>query len=122
MNNTYEHCIIRGIPFYKKRGGDGDNSGATGSGSGATNNRIIIYTFDQYSEPVAIGTYDATTDDLNLSPTWKQSVEQQLTQFRTRITEVDRDKLRENITKPTKSRKTTRNPRKTTRAKSTAGQ
>ena len=106
MSNNYEHKVVRGVPFYKKRDAAGD----------AAN---ILYTFDQYKEPIAIGTYDATTDGIILKSDWQQLVQQRLVEFRSGVKEVERDKLRENITKPTKSRKTTRNPRKTTKAKST---
>jgi hypothetical protein len=107
MSNTYEHKIIRGVPYYKKRD-------AT-TGAGATDG--VIYTFDQYAEPIAIGTYDGTTDNIILKPDWEQLLSARVTEFRAGIKEVDRDKLRENITKPTKSRKATRNPRKTTKTK-----
>ncbi len=106
MSNTYEHKVIRGIPFYKKRDVTGDNAN-------------ILYTFDQRSDPIAIGTYDAGTDNIVLKSDWEQLIQQRLIEFRTGIKEVERDKLRENITKPTKSRKATRNPRKTTKTKST---
>ncbi len=103
MSNNYEHKVVRGVPFYKKRdASDG-----------------ILYTFDQYKEPIAIGTYDATTDNVILKSDWQQLIQQRLVEFRSGVKEVERDKLRENITKPTKSRKTTRNPRKTTKTKST---
>ena len=102
MSNNYEHKVVRGVPFYKKRD--------TTDG--------ILYTFDQYKEPIAIGTYDATTDGVILKSDWQQLIQQRLVEFRSGVKEVERDKLRENITKPTKSRKTTRNPRKTTKAKS----
>ncbi len=101
MSNTYEHKIIRGVPYYKKR----DATDGT------------LYTFDQYAEPIAIGTYDGTTDDVTLKSDWEQFLSSRLIEFRAGIKEVDRDKLRENITKPTKSRKATRNPRKTTKTK-----
>ena len=107
MSNTYEHKVIRGIPFYKKR----DTASSTATDG-------ILYTFDQYHEPIAIGTYDATTDNIVLKSDWEQLISSRLTEFRTGISEVERDKLRENITKPSKSRKTTRNPRKTTKTKS----
>ncbi len=106
MSNNYEHKVVRGVPFYKKRDSTGD----------AAN---ILYTFDQYHEPVAIGTYDATTDNIIIKSDWQHLIQQRLIEFRAGVKEVQRDKLRENITKPTKSRKTTRNPRKTTKTKST---
>jgi len=111
MSNTYEHKVVRGVPFYKKR----DSASSTTTAAGAA---IILYTFDQYKEPIAIGTYDATTDNIIFKSDWEQLLQQRLTEFRAGIAEVERDKLRENITKPSKSRKTTRNPRKTTKTKS----
>lgn len=109
MSNNYEHKVVRGVPFYKKRDSSGDSAN-------------ILYTFDQYKEPIAIGTYDATTDNIILKSDWEQLLSSRLTEFRAGVKEVERDKLRENITKPTKSRKTTRNPRKTTKTKSAEGQ
>ncbi len=99
MSIKYEHCIIRGIPYYR--------------------NGTSIYTFDTKSEPVSIGTYDTANDSITYFADWRERCKSSLATFRSKITAQERDKLRESITKPAKPRKTTRNPRKAVRAKDT---
>ncbi len=99
MSIKYEHCVVRGVPYYR--------------------NGTTIYTFDTQSDPVSIGSYDATSDSITYFADWRERCKSNLAKFRSKLTPQERDKVRENITKPTKPRKTTRNPRKTTRTKNT---
>ncbi len=101
--STYELKHIRGIPYYL----DG----------------TIAKTFEldggkPAAQCTAIGTYDATTDSITYYADWRERVKSNLNAFRAGLTAQERDKLRETIVKPTKSRKTTRTPRKSTRSKS----
>ena len=99
--STYEHTFIHGIPYYKNKSGEGN----------------IVYTFDQRNTPIAIGTHDIATDTLTFYDNWRERITDNLTKFRASINPQERDKLRETITKPTKQRKSARNPRKSTRTK-----
>jgi hypothetical protein len=94
---TYEYKTIRGVPYYIN-GGE-------------------AYTFDNNTTHISIGTYDAATESITYHPDWEQRVSEQLAQWRVSLNPQQRDKLRENIVKPTKQRKTPRAPRKSTRAK-----
>jgi hypothetical protein len=101
--SSYEYIIVRGIPYYKKSDGD----------------ITRLLTFEQNGTPVDIGTYEKESDSVNFLTDWKERVASNLTKFREGLSPVQRDKLRENIKKPTKQRKTPRNSRKTTRTKTT---
>jgi hypothetical protein len=102
--STYELKHIRGIPYYL----DG----------------TTVKTFEldagkpAIAKCTAIGTYDATTDSIAYYADWLIRVKSNLNAFRIALTAQERDKLRETIIKPTKPRKTTRAPRKSTRGKS----
>jgi hypothetical protein len=101
---NYELKHIRGIPYYL----DG----------------TTVYTFEldkgkPASSCVSIGSYNAATDSIAYFADWRTRVKSNLDAFRIALSAQERDKLRESIIKPTKQRKTTRTPRKTTtRAKS----
>jgi hypothetical protein len=102
--STYELKHIHGIPYYI----DG----------------TIVKTFQldagkPASNCVAIGTYNSATDSITYYTDWRDRVKSNLDAFRSNLSAQERDKLRESIIKPTKQRKTTRTPRKTTRSKST---
>ena len=102
--STYELKHIRGIPYYI---------------DGTT---VRIFELDAgkpSTNCVAIGTFNATSDSITYYPDWRDRVKSNLDAFRSGISAQERDKLRESIIKPTKQRKTTRTPRKTTRSKST---
>lgn len=102
---NYELKQIRGIPYYL----DG----------------ITVHTFElsggkPAANTIAIGTYDATTDSITYFANWRERVATNLNLFRASLAPTERDKLRDNIIKPQKQRKATRNPRKTSsRTKST---
>jgi hypothetical protein len=101
---NYELKHIHGIPYYI----DG----------------TIVKTFQldkgkPASNCVAIGTYDATADSIAYYTDWRDRVKSNLDAFRESLSAQERDKLRESIIKPTKQRKTTRAPRKSTKSKST---
>ena len=102
---NYELKQIRGIPYYL----DG----------------ITVHTFElsggkPAANTIAIGTYDAATDSITYFADWRERVATNLNLFRASLAPTERDKLRDNIIKPQKQRKTTRNPRKTSgRTKST---
>ena len=102
--STYELKHIRGIPYYL----DGTTIRIFDLDAGKPSNNCI-----------AIGTYDATADSITYYTDWRERVKSNLDAFRSGISAQERDKLRESIIKPTKQRKTTRTPRKTTRSKST---
>lgn len=96
--SNYELKHIRGIPYYIYG--------------------TAVYTFEldagkPAANTVAIGTYDAVTDSIAYFTDWRERVKPNLSAFRSALTEKERDKLRQSIIKPTKSRKTTRTPRKT---------
>ena len=93
----FEVKHIRGIPYYLH---------------GTT-----IYTFElDAGKPsdrcIAIGTYNHANDAIAYYPDWRERVQSNLVSFRESLFSQERDKLRDNIVKPTKPRKTTRNPRK----------
>lgn len=95
----FEIKHIRGIPYYLH---------------GTT-----IYTFElDAGKPsercTAIGTYDNAADTITYYPNWRERVQSNLISFRESLFSQERDKLRDSIVKPTKPRKTTRNPRKAT--------
>lgn len=102
--STYELKHIRGIPYYL----DGTTIRIFDLDAGKPSNNCV-----------AIGTYDATADSITYYTDWRERVKSNLDAFRSGISAQERDKLRESIIKPTKQRKTTRTPRKTTRSKST---
>ena len=99
MAVNFEIKHINGIPYYV--------------------HESTIYTFElDAGQPsancTAIGTYHAAGDSITYYPDWKQCVAGNLQRFRESLFTPERDKLRESIIKPTKQRKATRNPRKTT--------
>lgn len=100
MSLNYELRHIRGIPYYL--------------------NGTTVHTFelDTTGKPattsIAIGTYDATSDDITFYPDWRDRVKPRLDAFRTSLSAQERDKLRECITKPQKPRKSTRTTNKST--------
>ena len=102
--STYELKHIRGIPYYL---------------DGTTVKTFELDAGKPSSKCISIGTYDATSDSITYFTDWTTRVKSNLDAFRGTIIVQERDKLRESIVKPTKQRKTTRTPRKTTtRAKS----
>lgn len=102
--STYELKHIRGIPYYL---------------DGTTVRIFDLIAGKPSNNCTAIGTYTAATDSITYFTDWRERVKSNLDSFRTALTAQERDKLRESIIKPTKQRKTTRTPRKTTRGKST---
>lgn len=101
---NYELKHIRGVPYYL----DGSTIRTFELSGGKPNSNCI-----------AIGTYDAAADSITYFPDWRERVKPNLDAFRASLTAQEREKLRESISKPTKPRKTTRAPRKTTRSKNT---
>jgi hypothetical protein len=101
--STYELKHVRGIPYYL---------------DGTTVRTFELDAGKPSSKCTAIGTYDAATDSITYFADWRERVKSNLDSFRASLTVQERDKLRESIVKPTKPRKTTRTPRKTTRGKS----
>jgi hypothetical protein len=101
---NYELKHIRGIPYYL---------------DGTTIRTFELDKGKPAATTVAIGTYNATDDSITYYTDWRERVKSNLDAFRGSISAQERDKLRESIIKPTKQRKTTRTPRKTTRSKST---
>ena len=97
--STYELKHIRGIPYYL---------------DGTTIKTFELDAGKPSSKCTAIGTYNATTDSITYFTDWATRVKSNLDAFRGAISAQERDKLRETIIKPTKQRKTTRTPRKTT--------
>jgi len=67
---------------------------------------------------IPIGDYDEPSDSITYYPDWLQRVQPNLEAFRSQIKVIERDKLRENVSKPQKPRKAAPNPRKGGRAKS----
>ncbi len=104
---NYELKHIRGIPYYL---------------DGTTIKTFELDKGKPGANCVAIGTYNATNDSITYYPDWHTRVKSNLDAFRGTIIVQERDKLRESIIKPTKQRKTTRTPRKTTRNKSAKGE
>ncbi len=99
MSKQFELRHIRGIPYYLS-GND-------------------VYTFELDSgKPgancIAIGSYHAESDSIQFFPDWRNRVQSNLDAFRASLISIERDKLRQNIIKPQKSRKTTRTSRKDT--------
>jgi hypothetical protein len=101
---NYELKHIRGIPYYL---------------DGTTVKTFELDKGKPGTNCVSIGTYDATADSITYFTDWRERVKSNLDVFRASMSAQERDKLRESIIKPTKPRKTTRTPRKTTRAKNT---
>lgn len=104
---NYELKHIRGIPYYL---------------DGTTVRTFELDRGKPASNTIAIGTYNAADDSITYYTDWHIRVKPNLDAFRSNISAQERDKLRESIIKPTKQRKTTRTPRKTTRSKSTKGE
>ena len=104
---NYELKHIRGIPYYL---------------DGTTVRTFELDKGKPGGNTIAIGTYNAADDSITYYADWHTRVKSNLDAFRGAITAQERDKLRESIIKPTKQRKTTRTPRKTTRSKSTKGE
>jgi hypothetical protein len=103
MTTTYELKHIHGIPYYL---------------DGTTVKTFQLDGGKPASNCVAIGTYDSATNSIAYYVDWRERVKSNLSSFRAGLAAQERDKLRESIVKPTKQRKTTRAPRKSTRAKS----
>jgi hypothetical protein len=101
--STYELKHIRGIPYYL---------------DGTTVKTFELDGGKPAAKCTAIGTYDAASDSIAYYVDWRERVKSNLNAFRTSLSAQERDKLRETIVKPTKPRKTTRTPRKSTRGKS----
>ena len=99
---NYELKHIHGIPYYL---------------DGTTVRTFELVAGKPGANCIAIGTYDAPSDSITYYTDWRERVKSNLDAFRGAITAHERDKLRESIIKPTKQRKTTRTPRKTTRSK-----
>jgi hypothetical protein len=100
---TFQLKHIKGIPYYLR------NS--------------IVYTFELTNgfpseNCIPIGDYDEPSDSITYYPDWLQRVQPNLEAFRSQIKVIERDKLRENVSKPQKPRKAAPNPRKGGRAKS----
>lgn len=100
MSVPFEIKHINGIPYYV--------------------HESIIYTFElDAGKPsancTAIGTLttDGGSSSIAYYPDWRERVAGNLQRFRHSLFTQERDKLRESIIKPTKQRKATRNPRKT---------
>jgi len=99
VETNFELKHIRGIPYYL--------------------NGSIVNTFEiSGGKPVtdkciAIGTYDATTNNITYYDDWRERIQPNLDAFRAALTAKEREKLRQDFVKPQKPRKTTRNPRKT---------
>lgn len=102
--STYELKHIHGIPYYL---------------DGTTIHTFELDAGKPSSKCTAIGTYDAATNSITYFADWRERVKSNLDSFRAALSVQERDKLRESIIKPTKPRKTTRTPRKSTRGKST---
>jgi hypothetical protein len=98
MTTKYEHFNYRGVPYFR--------------------NGTTVCTFDQ-SNPITIGTYDATTESVTLHGDWKERVQSALVTFRENLNPTEREKLRETLAKPAKkSRRSTKNPTKPRKPKS----
>jgi len=101
---SYELKHIRGIPYYLREN--------------------TIYTFElnkgvPADTCVAIGEYDEKHDSITYYPDWKERIQPRFNAYQQSLISLERDKLRENITKPIKkSRKAVRNPRKSSKAAS----
>ena len=110
MAANFEIKHIHGIPYYVRES--------------------TVYTFEldggkPSPNSIAIGTYSSTAagDSIAYYPDWRDRVAGNLQQFRQSLFTQERDKLRESIIKPTKQRKATRNPRKSSsRTKSAASE
>jgi hypothetical protein len=100
MAANFEIKHINGIPYYVSES--------------------TVYTFEldggkPSPNSIAIGTYSnsgSNGDSIAYYPDWRERVAGNLQQFRQSLFTQERDKLRESIVKPTKQRKATRNPRK----------
>lgn len=103
MNMPFEVKHIRGIPYFL--------------------NDTTIYTLELLGgkpsdKCVPIGTYHSESNSITYFPDWEQRVAPNLIAFHSNLTIKNRDKLREDIVKPQKQRKSSRNPRKTNKPKS----
>lgn len=102
MSNQLELKHIRGIPYYVQG--------------------TIVHTFElspihpgkPSSECIPIGAYESESDSILYYDDWKQLVQSRLDAFRASLQSQERNTLRQNLVKPQKPRKSTRNPRKTT--------
>lgn len=111
-NESFELKHIRGIPYYVQRG--------------------IVYTFElSRNEPgkpsehcIPIGEYLSESDTIAYFPDWRERIQPHLDAFRHELRPMERNLVRQSITKPQKSRKTPRNIRKggSKRAPSTSHQ
>jgi hypothetical protein len=96
---NFELKHIRGIPYYL--------------------NGTIVHTFEiSGGKPIAdkciaIGTYDAATNNITYYSDWRERIQPNLDAFRTALVAKEREKLRQDFVKPQKPRKAARNPRKT---------
>jgi hypothetical protein len=106
LTQAFELKHLHGIPYYVQ------NS--------------TLFTFElSREEPgkpsehcIAIGSYDASSDSITYYADWRDRVQPHLDAFRRELQSVERNTIRQTVVKPQKSRKATRNPRKSsTRAK-----
>ena len=99
-NEAFELKHIRGIPYYVQRG--------------------IVFTFElSREEPgkpsassIPLGTYLTESDTIAYSPDWRERVQSRLGAFRESLQPMERNLVRQHLSKPQKSRKTPRNLRK----------
>ena len=104
---SFEVKHIRGIPYFL---------------NGTTIHTLELHEGKPSDKCTAIGTYHAESNSITYFPDWKERVAPHLASFHAAITVQDRDKLRESIVKPQKQRKSTRNPRKASKPKSSASE
>ena len=97
---SFELKHIRGIPYFL---------------NGTTVHILELDAGKPSDTCVAIGTYNSESNSITYYPDWKERVIPNLASFHTAIIVQDRDKLRESIVKPQKQRKSTRNPRKSSK-------
>jgi hypothetical protein len=109
-NQPFELKHIRGIPYYVQ------------------NNVLYIFELSREEpgkpsrECVALGTYDSATGSIAYAADWRERIQPRLDAFRAQLIAVERTNIRQDLVKPQKSRKATRNSRKTSRAKATKSQ
>lgn len=105
MSANFEIKHINGVPYYV--------------------HESTVYTFEldagrPSANCIAIGTYDGNAERITYYPDWRERVKSNLQQFRQSLFTQERDKLRDSIIKPQKSKKGTRNPRKSRVTKSSS--
>jgi hypothetical protein len=96
-NNTeFQLAFIEGVPYWKHGNGD-----------------IFIFEGNVGDEKTRIGQLEGEKAIIHKG--WKESVQQKLEQWRSSLTPCERENLRSNFIK---SRKSRRNPRRSTKTKS----